>query len=64
MLIKENGEGSIQEELLEGFVCVARDLVGFLSSEKKYHLGIDPLGGNSLIQVITDFCKTNEPSYR
>lgn len=49
--MKENGEGNFQEELLEGYICVARELIGFLSPGKKYEIGNDPTGENSLIRV-------------
>lgn len=49
--IKSNSEGCVQEELLEGHICVARDLIGFLDPEKKYLLGCDPEGNSPLIRV-------------
>jgi len=50
--IKLIGEGSAQEDLLEGHVCVARELTAFLPPEKKYELGCDPSGNvTSLIRV-------------
>ena len=49
--IKVNGEGSVQEDLLEGRICIARELTGFLSPDKKLQLGTDPQGSKSLIRV-------------
>ncbi|CAG7834571.1 unnamed protein product [Allacma fusca] len=52
--VKLNGEGCIQEDLLEGRICVARELTGFLSWDKKLQLGSDPQGNKSLIREIIE----------
>jgi len=50
--IKNLGEGYVQEDLLEGHICIARELTNFLSAEKKFELGCDPNGqSTSLIRV-------------
>jgi len=49
---KTNGEGCVQDDLLEGHIIVARELVSYLSSDKKQQLGCGGSNGEpSLIQV-------------
>lgn len=44
-------EPPVDETLLEGHLCVTRELVAFLPPEKKYEIGGDPSKGIFLIRV-------------
>lgn len=49
-------EPPVDETLLEGHLCVTRELVAFLPPEKKYEIGGDPTKGIFLIrELVEDF---------
>lgn len=43
-----NGEGYVQDDLLEGHTIVARELVGYLTPEKSFNLDAMALAVNHL----------------
>lgn len=49
--VKESGESQVDEAVLEGHLNIAKELLGFLSSEKKYLLGSNEKKGICLIRV-------------
>lgn len=48
-------EPPVDETLLEGHLCVTRELVAFLPPEKKYEIGGDPSKSIFLIRVCMHF---------
>ena len=49
--VKETGETQVEEAVLEGHLNIAKELLGFLSPEKKYLLGSSEKKGLCFIKV-------------
>lgn len=49
--VKETGEPQVDEAVLEGHLGIAKELLGFLTPEKKYLLGSNEKKGICLIKV-------------
>ena len=50
--MKETGDSQIDEAVLEGHLGIAKELLSFMSPEKKYELGSDEKKGINLIKVM------------
>ncbi|XP_075236606.1 ubiquitin carboxyl-terminal hydrolase-like faf isoform X2 [Lycorma delicatula] len=54
--IKETGETGVEEPVLEGHLGIAKELLSFMTPEKKFHLGADEKSNNHLIkEMVEDF---------
>lgn len=54
--VKETGESQVDEAVLEGHLCLAKELLEFLPSSKKYELGSDVKNGTNLVkELVEDF---------
>jgi ubiquitin carboxyl-terminal hydrolase 9/24 len=49
--VKEMGDIQVDEAVLEGHLGIAKELLSFMSPEKKYELGSEEKKGNNLIKV-------------
>lgn len=49
--VKTTGETQVDEAVLEGHLGIAKELLSFMSPEKKYELGSDESKGILLIRV-------------
>lgn len=49
--VKETGDSQVDEAVLEGHLGIAKELLSFMSPEKKYELGSDEKKGISLVKV-------------
>jgi hypothetical protein len=58
--VKETGDSQVDEAVLEGHLGIAKELLSFMSPEKKYELGSDEKKGINLVKVyyITHACNT------
>lgn len=50
--MKTTGETQVDEAVLEGHLGIAKELLSFMSPEKKFELGSDESKGILLIKVI------------
>lgn len=54
--VKETGDSLVDEAVLEGHLGITRELLSFMTSEKKYELGSDESKGvNLLRELVEDF---------
>ncbi|PSN47507.1 putative ubiquitin carboxyl-terminal hydrolase FAF-X [Blattella germanica] len=54
--VKETGDSQVDEAVLEGHLGIAKELLSFMSPEKKYELGSDEKKGINLIkELVEDF---------
>jgi ubiquitin carboxyl-terminal hydrolase 9/24 len=53
--VKETGDSQVDEAVLEGHLGIAKELLSFMSPEKKYELGSEEKKGINLIKV---YCKS------
>jgi ubiquitin carboxyl-terminal hydrolase 9/24 len=53
--VKEMGDIQVDEAVLEGHLGIAKELLSFMSPEKKYELGSEEKKGINLIKVL---CKS------
>lgn len=49
--VKETGDSQVDEAVLEGHLGIAKELLSFMSPEKKYELGSEEKKGINLIKV-------------
>jgi ubiquitin carboxyl-terminal hydrolase 9/24 len=49
--VKETGDSQVDEAVLEGHLGIAKELLSFMSPEKKYELGSEERKGINLIKV-------------
>lgn len=49
--MKETGDSQVDEAVLEGHLGIAKELLSFMSPEKKYELGSEERKGINLIKV-------------
>lgn len=49
--VKETGDSQVDEAVLEGHLGIAKELLSFMSPEKKYELGSDEKKGINLVKV-------------
>jgi ubiquitin carboxyl-terminal hydrolase 9/24 len=54
--VKETGDSQVDEAVLEGHLGIAKELLSFMSPEKKYELGSDEKKGISLVKVYCYLC--------
>jgi ubiquitin carboxyl-terminal hydrolase 9/24 len=54
--VKETGDSQVDEAVLEGHLGIAKELLSFMSPEKKYELGSDEKKGISLVKVYCNLC--------
>jgi ubiquitin carboxyl-terminal hydrolase 9/24 len=54
--VKETGDSQVDEAVLEGHLGIAKELLSFMSPEKKYQLGSDEKKGINLIKVYYRSC--------
>ncbi|XP_077003331.1 ubiquitin carboxyl-terminal hydrolase 9X-like isoform X2 [Tamandua tetradactyla] len=53
--VKETGETSVEEPILEGHLGVTKELLAFQTPEKKYHIGCEKGGAHLIKELIDDF---------
>lgn len=54
--VKETGESQVEEAVLEGHLCLAKELLDFLPPSKKYELGSDAKHNTNLVkELVEDF---------
>ncbi|XP_076235119.1 ubiquitin carboxyl-terminal hydrolase-like faf [Calliopsis andreniformis] len=54
--VKETGESQVDEAVLEGHLCLAKELLEILPSSKNYELGSDVKHGTNLVkELVEDF---------
>jgi hypothetical protein len=54
--VKETGDSQVDEAVLEGHLGIAKELLSFMSPEKKYELGSEEKKGINLIKVYYKSC--------
>lgn len=54
--VKETGDSQVDEAVLEGHLGIAKELLSFMSPEKKYELGSDEKKGINLVKVYCISC--------
>lgn len=54
--VKETGDSQVDEAVLEGHLGIAKELLSFMSPEKKYELGSDEKKGINLVKVPCNSC--------
>jgi ubiquitin carboxyl-terminal hydrolase 9/24 len=54
--VKETGDSQVDEAVLEGHLGIAKELLSFMSPEKKYELGSEEKKGVNLIKVYCNSC--------
>lgn len=54
--VKETGDSQVDEAVLEGHLGIAKELLSFMSPEKKYELGSDEKKGINLVKVYCNSC--------
>lgn len=54
--MKETGDSQVDEAVLEGHLGIAKELLSFMSPEKKYELGSEERKGINLIKVYCNSC--------
>ncbi|XP_059175144.1 probable ubiquitin carboxyl-terminal hydrolase FAF-X isoform X4 [Physella acuta] len=69
----KHGEIQVDDALLEGRICITKELLSFQSSEKKYHIGCKSGGSDLIKTVVEDFifpasklvtqCRKNEAEF-
>lgn len=57
--VREMGETGVEEAVLEGHLGIAKELLAFLPSSKKYELGSDEKTGINLIKVLYNINSIN-----
>lgn len=54
--VRKTGSAGCHENLLEGHLCICRDLLAFMSAEKKYDVGSNPKTSVHLVKdLVEDF---------
>ncbi|KAL1140578.1 hypothetical protein AAG570_000508 [Ranatra chinensis] len=54
--VKESGKTGVEEAVLNGHLCIAKELLSFMSPDKKFQLGADEQSEYNLIQeLVEDF---------
>ena len=52
--VRKTGSAGCHENLLEGHLCICRDLLAFMSAEKKYDVGSNPKTSVHLIKDLAE----------
>ena len=52
--VRKTGSAGCHENLLEGHLCICRDLLAFMSAEKKYDVGSNPKTSVHLVKDLAE----------